>query len=89
VGLKSTQLSETAQAMPDSYLHATDSHDSEYVRQLQRSRKTRFQPPLESAYVAAHLDRTRLRVRIWFSLTSVIGVMSALRKHSGWDSRAR
>jgi diguanylate cyclase (GGDEF)-like protein len=78
VGLESTQHPETAQAMPDSYLDATDSPGSEYVRQLQRGRTTRFQQPLENAYLAAHLDRARLRVRIWFTLTSVIGAMSTL-----------
>jgi hypothetical protein len=78
VGLKSTQLAVTAEATPDSYLDAADSRGSEYVRQLQRGRKTRFEPSLESAYIAAHLDRARLRVRTWFTLTSFIGVMTTL-----------
>jgi diguanylate cyclase (GGDEF)-like protein len=78
VGIESTQRPGTAQATADPYIDAAESHDSVYVRQLQRGRKTRFQPPLEGAYIAAHLDRARLRVRVWFTLTSVIGAMSTL-----------
>jgi diguanylate cyclase (GGDEF)-like protein len=78
VGTESTWRPGTAQATSDSYVDVTDSHDSVYARQLQRGRKTRFEPPLEDAYIAAHLDRARLRVRVWFTLTSAIGALSTM-----------
>jgi diguanylate cyclase (GGDEF)-like protein len=64
--------------MSNSYLDAADSHGSEYVQQLRRGQNSQFLAPLEDAYVAAHLDRARLRVRTWFTLTSFIGVMTTL-----------
>jgi hypothetical protein len=60
--------------VPD-YLGADDLGDSVYARALRSdSARFRFSPDLEGQYIADHLRRVRLRVRIWFSLNLVVAI---------------
>src|SRR5580658_3421802 len=68
-------------------LSADDLGDSSYARAL-RSHVTcsRFSPDLELQYLAEHLRRAHLRVRVWFSLNLVLALMTtvlSLRQQSG------
>jgi diguanylate cyclase (GGDEF)-like protein len=68
-------------------LGADDLGDSLYARTL-RSHVTlsRFSPDLEHLFLAEHLRRAHLRVRVWFSLNLVLALMTtvlSLRQKSG------
>ncbi len=66
----------------ESYVEALA--DSAHALELRRGvSHLRFGEPLESQYIAAHLDRVQLRVRLWFSIGAIISfiysVVQALR----------
>lgn len=53
--------------------------DSPYAAELRRGVSgLRFQRALEIEYSAAHLQRVRLRVRIWFALTAILATLFAI-----------
>lgn len=55
--------------------------DSEYARALRSGVSgLRFAPELEALYTQGHLERLRLRVRIWFFLNCLLGVATII----GW-----
>jgi diguanylate cyclase (GGDEF)-like protein len=62
--------------MPTNRLNLEDFPDSAYAHELRRGlAHLRFEAPLEAEYTVAHLQRVRLRVRIWFSVTVVLAVL--------------
>jgi diguanylate cyclase (GGDEF)-like protein len=62
--------------MPTTRLNLEDFPDSAYAHELRRGlARLRFEAPLEAEYAVAHLQRVRLRVRIWFSVTVVLAVL--------------
>jgi diguanylate cyclase (GGDEF)-like protein len=62
--------------MPTNRLNLEDFPDSAYAHELRRGLAwLRFDAPLEAEYAVAHLQRVRLRVRIWFSLTVVLAAL--------------
>jgi diguanylate cyclase (GGDEF)-like protein len=53
-----------------------DFPDSAYAQELRGGlSRLRFAAPLEAEFMAAHLERVRLRVRIWFSVGLVLAVI--------------
>jgi diguanylate cyclase (GGDEF)-like protein len=59
------------------HLNLEDFPNSPYAAELRRGVSHRdFAPDIESEYEKRHLDRVHLRVRIWFSLWAVVGVVS-------------
>ncbi len=53
--------------------------DSAYARELRTGvARLRFAPELEGLYAQAHLQRLRLRVRIWFSLNCLLALFSII-----------
>jgi diguanylate cyclase (GGDEF)-like protein len=59
-----------------STLNPADFPESAYARELPRGiTRLRFDSELEVLYVAAHLRRARLRVRLWFSVALVVAVL--------------
>jgi diguanylate cyclase (GGDEF)-like protein len=55
--------------------------DSAYARELRTGvARLRFAPELEALYAQTHLQRLRLRVRIWFSLNCLLGLSGII----GW-----
>jgi diguanylate cyclase (GGDEF)-like protein len=62
--------------MATNRINLDDFPDSAYAHELRRGlARLRFDAPLEAEYCAVHLQRVRLRVRIWFSLTFVLSVL--------------
>jgi diguanylate cyclase (GGDEF)-like protein len=68
-------------------LGADDLGNSVYARALRsNSVRSRFSPDLEHQFLAKHLQRVRLRVRVWFSLNLILALMTtvlSLRQGSG------
>jgi len=64
---------------PPDRLNFADIPDSAFARELNRG-KTRlhFDGDLESEYVADHLRRVRVRLRIWFLLTFALAIVSTV-----------
>ena len=61
--------------MATNRLNLDDFPNSAYAHELRRGlARLRFDAPLEAEYTTAHLERVRLRVRIWFSLTVVLAI---------------
>jgi diguanylate cyclase (GGDEF)-like protein len=56
------------------HLNPSDFPGSLFAAELRRG-AARFEPPLEAQYKAAHLERVRLHVRIWFSMTLVLAAL--------------
>ena len=56
------------------HLDPSDFPGSLYAAELRRG-AVRFEPPLEAQYKASHLERVRLHVRIWFSVTLVLAAL--------------
>jgi diguanylate cyclase (GGDEF)-like protein len=60
-------------------INVRDFPDSPYALELQRRRADlRFAPALEAEYSAAHLQRVRRRVRVWFTLSLMVRSLLAL-----------
>jgi diguanylate cyclase (GGDEF)-like protein len=75
--------------MPTSKLNLDDFPDSAYANELRRGlARLRFEAPLEAEYRTAHLERVRLRVRIWFSVTMVLSILFTIdqvRRDGVWN----
>ncbi|HMD75132.1 MAG TPA: hypothetical protein VKG05_14815, partial [Steroidobacteraceae bacterium] len=57
-------------------LNLDDFPDSPHAYELRRGvERLRFAPPLEAEYTAVHLQRVRLRVRVWFSMTALFAAL--------------
>ena len=57
-------------------LNLDDFPDSAHAYELRRGvERLRFAPPLEAEYTAVHLQRVRLRVRVWFSMTALFAAL--------------
>jgi len=62
-------------------LNLDDFPDSAYALELRRGlARLRFGAPLEAEYAAAHLERVRLRVRVWFSVTVVLAILFTINQ---------
>jgi diguanylate cyclase (GGDEF)-like protein len=79
----------SAFCMPTSRLNLDDFPDSAYAHELRRGlARLRFEAPLEAEYTTAHLERVRLRVRIWFSVTIVLSILFTIgqvRRDGVWN----
>jgi diguanylate cyclase (GGDEF)-like protein len=54
--------------------------DSAYVRELRRAApRMRFEPALELDYAQWHLQRVRLRLKVWFSLSALLCIFFTVR----------
>src|SRR5580658_10977652 len=75
--------------MPTSRLNLDDFPDSAYAHELRRGlARLRFEAPLEAEYTMAHVERVRLRVRIWFSVTLVLSILftfDQVRRDGPWN----
>ncbi len=61
--------------MPN-HLNLDDFPDSAHAYELRQGvERLRFAAPLEAEYTLSHLQRVRLRVRIWFSLTLILAAL--------------
>jgi diguanylate cyclase (GGDEF)-like protein len=66
-------------------LNLDDFPDSAHAYELRQGvERLRFAAPLEALYTIAHLQRVKLRVRIWFSLTVVLALLFTI----DWVRRA-
>jgi diguanylate cyclase (GGDEF)-like protein len=78
--------------MPTSRLNLDDFPDSAYADELRRGpARLRFEAPLEEEYRAAHVERVRLRVRIWFSVTAALSILftiDQLRREGIWNANS-
>jgi hypothetical protein len=62
--------------MPTNHLNLEDFPNSAYAHELRRGlADLRFGATLEAEYRVAHLQRVRLRVRIWYSVNVVLAVL--------------
>jgi len=62
-------------------LNPDDFPDSPYARELPAGISwLRFAPELEGRFIAAHLQRVRLRVQIWFSLNVVLAALFTVER---------
>jgi diguanylate cyclase (GGDEF)-like protein len=69
----------TIRTMAPTQINPRDFPDSPYAQELQRSGLfLRFASALENEYSSAHLQRVRLRVRVWFTLVLVVRIMFEL-----------
>ncbi|HTW73524.1 MAG TPA: diguanylate cyclase [Steroidobacteraceae bacterium] len=67
--------------LPPGRINPDDFPDSRYAQALRSGvARLRFAPELEALYTQAHLQRMRLRVRIWFSLNCALALTAIL----GW-----
>src|SRR5271170_6639035 len=75
--------------MPTSKLNLNDFPNSAYADELRRGlARLRFEAPLEAEYTSAHVERVRLRVRIWFSVTIVLSILLTIgqvRRDGLWN----
>jgi diguanylate cyclase (GGDEF)-like protein len=75
--------------MPTSKLNLEDFPDSAYAHELRKGlAHLRFAAPLEVEYTTAHLQRVRLRVRIWFSLIVMVSLaftIDQVRREGIWS----
>ncbi len=61
------------------HINPEDFPDSAYARELRTGvARLRFAPELEALYVQAHLQRLRLRVRVWFSLNCLLALSAII-----------
>jgi diguanylate cyclase (GGDEF)-like protein len=59
----------------ESGINFDDFPDSPYVSELRRGVSTRpFAPEIQAEYLNVHVERARLRARVWFSLSLLIGI---------------
>ena len=67
----------------ESGINFDDFPDSPYVSELRRGVSTRpFAPEIQAEYLSVHVERARLRARVWFSLSLLIGVgLTLLHAH--------
>ncbi|MGA2776658.1 MAG: diguanylate cyclase [Steroidobacteraceae bacterium] len=66
--------------MPN-HLNLDDFPSSPYAYELRQGiERLRFAPALEAEYRAVHLQRVRLRVRIWFSLTAALAILFTINQ---------
>jgi diguanylate cyclase (GGDEF)-like protein len=75
--------------MPTSKLNLDDFPDSAYADELRRGlARLRFEPSLEAEYTTAHVERVRLRVRVWFSVTILLAAsftIDQVRRDGVWN----
>src|SRR5579863_7427469 len=75
--------------MPTSRLNLDDFPDSAYADELRRGlARLRFEPSLEAEYTTAHVERVRLRVRVWFSVTILLAALFTIdevRRDGVWN----
>jgi diguanylate cyclase (GGDEF)-like protein len=73
-------------------LNVDDFPDSDYANELRRGLgRLRFDAPLEAEYTDTHLQRVRLHVRVWYSVTLVLACLFAIREvlaHGLWSDIA-
>jgi diguanylate cyclase (GGDEF)-like protein len=76
--------------MPTNRLNLDDFPNSAYAHELRRGLgDLRFGAPLEAEYRVAHLQRVRLRVRIWYSVNVVLSVLftaDQVRRAGLWNA---
>ncbi len=61
------------------YLSLDDFPDSPYAAELRRGvSHQRFAPAIEAEYLATHLDRVHLRVKIWYPLVAILTAIFAV-----------
>lgn len=68
-------------ALPDR-VRLEDFPNSPYARELRDGVKLRFAPRLEEIYRHSHLQRVRVRVRLWISLIAAIALMDGFTRLS-------
>lgn len=67
--------------MTTNRLNLNDFPDSAYAHELRRGLAgLRFAAPLEAEYATAHLERVRLRVRVWFSVTVALAILFTINQ---------
>jgi len=61
--------------MPPTRLNLDQFADSPHVRELRRNAaRLRFEPALEAEYALWHLERVRMRVKVWFCLSALLSL---------------
>jgi len=77
-------------SMPTNHLNLEDFPNSAYAHELRRGlADLRFGDPLEAEYRVAHLQRVRLRVRIWYSVNVALATLftvDQVRRAGVWNA---